>query len=759
MSFLSSIFLFGLPLLAIPVAIHLLNRRQQQIVKWAAMEFLLDSNIKRRKIWRMDDLLLLLLRTAAVLGVVLALARPVWYGSTSRDGRGRDVIFVWDVSLSTERAVNGKQTSFDRIVEKSTQLMDQLGPLDTVRGLVTIGRGQWLSSEALPATADQKRVLLDRLNQMGTTEASADWIACLGTAIRAAAPREARARLLVVVTDDQASGWKAEDSAAWQNVARLTEESKIPLGIEVYQINETVPASRNLAVDRLSLSRTLLGIGESLIADAEIHNYDQYPVELVTVDWKLNDLSVGKSSVGPIAPGQFRRTSLKHAINKPGVDRLSCRIDVIDDLPSDNQRTVIVETVDEVPVLLVDDSSEDDPLKSDKGYFLAALGYEPGGEKPKKNGIFKVTTVTSKQLADEPWPLVRAIVFANTPDLGDVATARLMEFVRTGGGLWLALGDRTHSDPFNTHFYRSGAGLCPWPIHEAKGDLDRREEFVAVHPPEGDHPATALLGDTQRLDIDRVKVFQRFPFAITPANAKVPVLLQSSTGEALAIEGFLGRGRVFIQSLPMGVRWSNMPLTQAYVPMVHEWLWYLVQPTVASWNLRPGDLLQVSLPQNEQVREVQLKRPNGSSSALAMRLHSDQTVAQSRDTQQPGSYFVTVSIEGKDDQRLPFQVTRPAEESNLDPWPAELATRWNEIPAFRLNPTSPLQMPTGVTGQRQGEPIWTLLLLLVIFAFFAELWLVRRAARRRFGGSEVPSFRRPFAEQLSPQPVGLEGKQ
>ena len=57
MSFLSAAFLWGLPLLAVPVAIHLLSRRRQEVVKWGAMQFLLDSSIRRRKIWRLDDLI------------------------------------------------------------------------------------------------------------------------------------------------------------------------------------------------------------------------------------------------------------------------------------------------------------------------------------------------------------------------------------------------------------------------------------------------------------------------------------------------------------------------------------------------------------------------------------------------------------------------------------------------------------------------------------------------------------------------------
>ena len=51
-------------LLAVPLVIHLLNRRRYRTVPWAAMEFLLTAYKKRRKKLQVENLLLLLLRCA-----------------------------------------------------------------------------------------------------------------------------------------------------------------------------------------------------------------------------------------------------------------------------------------------------------------------------------------------------------------------------------------------------------------------------------------------------------------------------------------------------------------------------------------------------------------------------------------------------------------------------------------------------------------------------------------------------------------------
>ena len=758
MSFLSAAFLWGLPLLSVPVAIHLLSRRQQDVVKWGAMQFLLDSRIRRRKMWRLDDLLLMLLRTLAVICIILALARPLWHGTGLGRATGRDVIFVWDVSGSMARELDDRQNSFDRLLSKTSELMDQLGTGDTVRGMITIGRGIWLGSDPLPASSAEKQRLLDELKKVGVTQSSADWDACLNTALRTRPPQAAKARLIVAVSDGQAYGWQQQDEASLKNLSRLIESSTLPVSIELHNAIGTIPAAHNLAVDKLTTPRQLLGVDETFIAEAEIRNHGQNSVQLVSFKWLLDDDSIGKSSVGPFAPGQSRQITIKQSALKPGIRRLKCRLELHDNLDGDNERILILETIDKVPLLLVDDSTENDPLKSDKGYLLAAVGQDPSGTNPSTgSSVFRVTTVTPKEFATQSLSDFRAVVFANAPDVDDDTVSRLTDFVRAGGGLWMALGDKIQPNVFNDKFYRSGGGLCPWPIESAVGDLIRREDFATIHPPEKGHPATVLLGDTQRLDVDKVKVFRHFAFATAPAIAQVPVLLQTGTGDPLAIEGFLGRGRVFIQTMPMGVRWSNFPLTQAYVPMVHEWLWYLIQPTAISRNLLPGEPLQIPLPQNEHVREVRLKRPNAPPALLPIHKRGEQSIARSRETFAPGQYEAIVQIEGKADAIQTYQVSRPAEESDLSQWPQELTTAWTNTPGLRLDPLSPLALPSGTAKARPGEPIWSTLLGLVVLAILGELWLARRIAGKRFGTSSESRATAPFVDRSFGQILGARG--
>src|SRR5688572_33148809 len=70
------LFIGGLAAIALPILIHLLNKRKFKIVDWAAMEFLLDADKKNRRRVRLENLILLLLRCLAVLLIAFLLARP-----------------------------------------------------------------------------------------------------------------------------------------------------------------------------------------------------------------------------------------------------------------------------------------------------------------------------------------------------------------------------------------------------------------------------------------------------------------------------------------------------------------------------------------------------------------------------------------------------------------------------------------------------------------------------------------------------------
>src|SRR5438093_13728421 len=77
MTFISPIFLSFLALASVPIIIHLLNRRRFQLIEWAPMKYLkLTIKTNRRRL-RIEQLILLAIRTLIIALLILAVARPI----------------------------------------------------------------------------------------------------------------------------------------------------------------------------------------------------------------------------------------------------------------------------------------------------------------------------------------------------------------------------------------------------------------------------------------------------------------------------------------------------------------------------------------------------------------------------------------------------------------------------------------------------------------------------------------------------------
>src|SRR3954471_7400600 len=98
MTFLQPLLLAALPLVALPVVIHLINQRRYQSIRWAAMMFLLAANRMSRGYARLRQWLIMACRMLAVAGLVFVISRPLaggWLGLTA-GGRADTSIILLD---------------------------------------------------------------------------------------------------------------------------------------------------------------------------------------------------------------------------------------------------------------------------------------------------------------------------------------------------------------------------------------------------------------------------------------------------------------------------------------------------------------------------------------------------------------------------------------------------------------------------------------------------------------------------------------
>src|SRR5882757_8600181 len=113
MSFLQPWLLAALPLVALPVIIHLINQRRFQTIQWGAMMFLLAAQRMARGYSRLRQWLIMLFRMLAIAGLVFAVSRPLasgWLGLAA-GGKADTTIVLVDRSPSMQQAGLGAGSS------------------------------------------------------------------------------------------------------------------------------------------------------------------------------------------------------------------------------------------------------------------------------------------------------------------------------------------------------------------------------------------------------------------------------------------------------------------------------------------------------------------------------------------------------------------------------------------------------------------------------------------------------------------------
>ena len=71
MSFYAPLLLLGLPLITLPILIHLINRQRHRTIAWGAMMFLLDAKRMTRGMAKLRHWLIMAMRVLAIAGLIL----------------------------------------------------------------------------------------------------------------------------------------------------------------------------------------------------------------------------------------------------------------------------------------------------------------------------------------------------------------------------------------------------------------------------------------------------------------------------------------------------------------------------------------------------------------------------------------------------------------------------------------------------------------------------------------------------------------
>jgi hypothetical protein len=459
MSFLATGFLVALVAAAGPLIIHLLNRRRHRTVQWAAMEFLREAIRRNKRIVEFRDVLLLLLRTAAVILFVLAMARPYWK-SDKTDFRGQPIhaVLLVDNSLSMGY-MQLDQTLLDKAREKAAEYVRSL-PAGSDVSIVPLASGSEWHVENVYATKQDALNALDTINLADRPSSASRGAELAQTAKGASSIQTKR---FVYFTDMQESTWeqpnfKQFDDPGEVQVVQLSPADRANTWISEFRLQDEIADAETTATFLATISHRgpeRSQVRVSLIIDGAVADED-------FVDLK---------------PDQNLELEFQHKFTESGPPHQPllkvARVEIQekDRLAQDDFRTCIAPVVSRLPIVFVDNlgppneslGQGENPAKNRFGetYLLRKLLRRRTASDDKGKQLASVVHRTQEMITREDLKDARLVVVAGvsapSPDFVQI----LREYVQQEGQLLLAAGGEFDPVAWNEAAWLDGAGILP----------------------------------------------------------------------------------------------------------------------------------------------------------------------------------------------------------------------------------------------------------------------------------------------------------
>lgn len=701
---------------AIPIVIHLLSRRRYDEVPWAAMDFLLAALRKHARRWRLEQLLLLLVRAAILVLLGLALSDPIlslWKTSPALGVTTGDthVVLVIDGSYSMDYR-DKETTRFEQAQARAEELVRESLQGDGFSLILLAAPSSVVVGDPVFDREDMVSEIADLQRTDGGAELSST-LSEIERVLDRGARREPRLRerRVYFFTDLGRTTWGDVSNNATQAVLRRLSEKAV---LHVVDVGES--SGQNAAVTRLGLTEGVVTVDHPTRIDIEVANFGNQDLVHHTLEVLVDGQRIAEEAVDVPAGGRAT-ASVVHAFPLPGehiveVQSAKDRLDV------DNRRWLSLEVRPALEVLCVE-----------------------GRAGAARNVVFALDPANATQSRVRPSvqseiALLEAdlerfdcLFLCNVGRFGRDEAHLLRMYLEQGGGLVIFLGDQVQAASYNS-MLGAEAGAERW-LPAVVGDPVPLGAY-AFDPREYRHPIVEPFRGHERAGLLSTPIWKYVRLTVNP-QSESQVALAFDNGDPAIVSAPVGRGHVVLvatdgsntsldHATTPPTPWTAWSAWPSFPPLVQQILKEAVRGRTPLRNATVGDMLRGHLPAGTAESTVVISDPTGRD--LRVSAESQGTVRQwtFADTRRCGVYSVAVGGAAGDVDRFALNVdTRESQLERIDAdlLPSQFQTQWSEDAAAsgHVEAAGPSQLFRYVLG--------AVLLLLLCESFLA--WFFGRS--------------------------------
>ncbi|MBU3698740.1 MAG: VWA domain-containing protein [Candidatus Kapabacteria bacterium] len=691
MNLLNPFALFGLAAAGIPLLLHLLNLRKLRIVEFGSIRFLLELQQKQVRRLKLQQILLLILRTLIIVFAVLALSRPTIETTLPvlSSAARASVLILIDNSASME-AADGRGPRIDQAKKVAREIINGLRDGDEVVVLPMVG-GDVQRRVDMTRTFDAARRQVDLVTV-------ADGTASIVESVRRVRPLLDGAlhahREIYVISDAQRSlAYRQAD-----DTLRALERDATVFLVRIGQ--GQLGLETNISVDSVATVTKLLQPDRPIEFEAIVRNGSSRDVTGAVVSLSFNGMRVAQKAID--LPANGSRTILLSATpNRQGAIAAAVELES-DAVDGDNVRWAGVTIPRRARLCLVGPSERTQLVRT----VLALPGV---GSAVGAISSFETITAASSAMTD-----IDVLIFCGTTASNADASV-LRQFLESGGGAIL--------------FASASAGtLLPQcglqPLPERTTTADAPFVITAV---ERTHPlyqgvfrsSAALLAGSEGVRVTRQ----------TPAGGGFDIVRSGAGG--LVSEATVGQGRVIYIAVPPDMSSGTFPVSGLFAATLVRSTLYVVAPRDQGVNLGLGESVSIPIPPRLAGRDAFIVADqNGVSSTIQpirmstatllpipAQFTSGVTVVSTRDSVP----VTTVTVNGStNESRLDF-----FEEGAWKPAVDTLVVRPDHVTELSAGTS----VQAAIREARTGSELWPLATMLALACALAEMLVARYFVR------------------------------
>lgn len=697
--FTAGVFLLSGLAIAVPIALHLLRRRQPQPILFGAVRFMRDALAKSRRSRRLTQGLTLLLRCLTLLLLAVGFSQPQVPNASFLPAGSRRLLLVLDAS-ATMQAVAGEQSLFERSRRWCGELLDGLEAGDAAGLLVADDAGE--GAVLLPVTdVETLRPLLQEAScGFGAVDVPARVLALL---------RGDGAGLerfeLHLFSDFQRGSWPEGSVAELQSELRRR-------GATVF-LNGAAASGllSDAGVVKVTLTPEALVGGGPYSCAYELCHTPNYAGSLTV---RLEGGGREQDQLTAVLPGA----------------ELSERLTGQADLADGGEFTGRV---------VIDGDSY--ALNDSRHYSLARLGNRRAlvvnGSGDERDGFFLTRALRPAGVAfsyvmpeTKDWaglmntsdlsPYAMVLV-CNPPEMPSAVVSSLRRYVESGGQLVLFPGGQ---GGLKAEALRELCGLGAEGLSVSDtGMLEERPLRVTTEASWGELPSRL-----SRMASPPWPLVVRRRLVLKAGETGAFLRFEGTDGGEFMLRRALGAGEVLVCAVSANRDWSDLPLTPFYFVLMQE-----LSRHGAGYRHRPletvvgGELALACRGDISSVTALKGQEPSGRTVELPCAAAARGGLLVVRGFRTPGIF--RVELPGGESRQV--AVNLPDSESRLELWPPEslTGTLFTEVPSFWSADESELRRQSSQASRMRPLSPW---LLLAAFALsMAEVLYANVRSRRQ----------------------------